>query len=167
MLWAQVFPFVALQLYEGRDKSSLTTYLLGSFVLWLTLNLMFFLTIDLSYAKTFFTRTTAPQYTCTLFLTSKEDSAKFRAAFKNRTSYTRAVHGEVKEWVANNIDDWIAEKPTWFRIEKIDDEFLPVAVYEAEGGIKRKKHVIELRELVGFAQSEDDDEEQQDKIASK
>jgi len=161
MIWAQVFPFVALQLYEGREKTSITTYLGDSFVLCLTLNLMFFLTIDMSYAKTFFTRTTAPQYTCELFLTSQEDSAKFRAAFKNRTSYTRAVHGEVKEWVANNIDDWIIEKPAWFRIEKIEDEFLPVAVYEAEGGAERERSVLGLRELVGFARTEDEDEEEQ------
>jgi len=54
MVWAQAFPFVALQLYEGDDKDSITIFLIGSFSLWLALNVAFFCTIDLNYLNTFF-----------------------------------------------------------------------------------------------------------------
>jgi len=110
MFWAQVFPFAALQLYEGDRKGQLTTFLVGTFASWLLLNAIFFCTIDLAFVKTFFTRTTAPQYTCELFETSVVDAAKFRAAFKNRLSYTESVHEEAKEWVENNIARWQREK---------------------------------------------------------
>ena len=70
---------------------------------------------------TFFSRKTGPQYTRELFFKSEEDSAKFRAAFKNRSSYTKDVHREVKEWVADNIDQWLIDKPDWLKVEKIPD----------------------------------------------
>jgi len=108
MVWAQVFPFVALAIYDGGEKSNLQIMLISYFAIWLVLNIAFFCTIDLTYLHTFFGTKTAPQYTCELFLTSQEDSAKFRAAFKSRSSYTKAVHGKVKEWVAENIDRWQA-----------------------------------------------------------
>jgi len=48
MLWAQIFPFVVLQLYDGDadTKDALTVYLVGSFSLWVLLNVAFFATID-------------------------------------------------------------------------------------------------------------------------
>jgi len=62
MLWAQIMPFVALQLYDGDEvvKDAITTYLAGSFSFWVVLNAIFFRTIDLKYLKTFFGTMTAP-----------------------------------------------------------------------------------------------------------
>jgi len=59
MVWAQVFPFVALQLFEGEEitddmQENVTAFLFGSFGLWLILNAWFFCTIDLHYINTFF-----------------------------------------------------------------------------------------------------------------
>jgi len=68
-------------------------------------------------------------------------------------SYKVAIKEEVKEWVANNIDRWKVDKPDWFNIELIPDEFLPQAVLEAEGRTNRKRRRssgASLREIVGL-----------------
>jgi len=106
IVWAQVFPFVALQFYEGSDeegKDALKLFLVGCLGLWLLLNVTFFCTIDLNYLNTFIGTLTAPQYTCELFSSSEEESSKFCAAFGNRLSYTKHIHEQVKVWVAANI----------------------------------------------------------------
>jgi len=56
MLWVQIFPFVALQVYDRNDatKDALTIFLTLRFCSWVILNINFFCTIDLSYLRTFF-----------------------------------------------------------------------------------------------------------------
>jgi len=71
--------------------------------------------------KTFFLRKTAPQYTCEYFTTSQLDFQRWDAVFTNRIAYSKNVHEDVKEWVANNIVRWKEEKPDFFYIEKIPD----------------------------------------------
>jgi len=51
MVWAQIFPFVALQFYEGEDFSSIATFLVCSLISWLLLNVAFFCTINLKVRK--------------------------------------------------------------------------------------------------------------------
>ena len=150
MIWAQAFPFVALQYFDGEMMDIMTGFLAVSFTAWLMSNIIFFCTIDMSYLNTFFGTKTAPQYTCELFMTSKDDYQKFRAVFKNRIEYTKSIHGEVKEWVAENIDQWRRDQPDWFKIEMIHDEYLPKEVFESEGGAKRRRSSISLREFVGL-----------------
>jgi len=105
MIWAQIFPFVALQLYSEGDggdlKENLTLFLIGSLVAWILLNLAFLGSIDLKYIHTFFTTSTAPQYTYELYLSSKTDETKFSAIFKKRINYTKSIHSEVREWINN------------------------------------------------------------------
>jgi len=135
MLWAQIMLFVALQFFEGSNKEALTTILVCSATLWLLLNIVFFRTINLNYLNTFFGTMTAPQYACELFLSaSSEDSIKFKVAFKKRLQLTKSIKANVKEWVANNIDRWKEDKPDWFKIDLIPDDFLSLAELEAEGG---------------------------------
>jgi len=153
MIWAQAFPFVALQYFYGDSKDDLTVFLAMSFTAWLLLNFIFFCTIDLSYLNTFFGTKTAPQYTCELFLTSKEDHQRFRAVFKNRIEFTKSIYEEVKEWVGENINQWKRRNPNWFKIEKIPDEFLPKGVFESEGGAKRRRSSVSLREIVGLKEA--------------
>jgi len=59
----------------------------------------------------------------------------------------------VKEWVAENIDQWRRDQPNWFKIEMIPDEFLPKDVLEAEGGAKRRRSSVSLREIVGLREA--------------
>ena len=118
--------------------------------MWLVLNIMFFLTIDLRYAKTFFSTQTAAQYTCERFLTSTEDDMKWAAAFENRMEYKKSIKGEVKAWVAANIGKWRAEKPDFFKVEMIPDDYLPKEVLEAEGGARRRRSSVGLRASYGI-----------------
>jgi len=153
LIWAQAFPFVALQYFDGDSKDIMTGFLAVSLMAWLVSNIIFFCTIDLSYLNTFFGTKTAPQYTCELFITSKDDYQKFRAVFKNRIEFTKSIHGKVKEWVAENIDKWKRERPDWFKMDKIPDELLPKDVLEAEGGTKRRRSSVSLREIVGLREA--------------
>jgi len=153
LIWAQAFPFVALQYFDGEMKDIMTGFLVVSFLAWFLLNIIFFCTIDLSYLNTFFGSKTAPQYTCELYLTSKDDSQKFDAIFTNQIQYTKTIHEEVKEWVAENIDQWRSDQPDWFKIAMIPDELLPKDVFEAEGGAKRRRSSVSLREMVGLREA--------------
>jgi len=152
MVWAQTFPFVALQFFEEGDTIStdaIMLILIGSFNAWLLLNIAFFCTIDLSYLGTFFGTKTAPQYTCEYFSTSAEDFQRWDAVFENRIEYTKSIHGAVRTWVAGNIVRWQNEKAPFFKIEMIPDGLLPVDVAEAEGGVNRRRSSVSLREMVG------------------
>jgi len=182
MLWAQVFPFVALYLYKNADGiadntndhndlyfdnntdgltdninnhddlgEKLQLLLICSFVVWLMLNVAFFCTIDLNYIFTFFSIERGPAWVARRF---KEEGAKdfqkFDIIFDTNLDYSEPVHGEVKEWIAANIVEWRAEKPEWFVVEMIPDDFLPKEVFVAEGGARRRRSNFSLREIAGF-----------------
>jgi hypothetical protein len=151
LVWAQIFPFVALQFYDGAHSETLKLILYISFVIWAVLNLAFVCTIDLNYIHTFFCTETAAQYTILLFKNATDDMMKFDAAFSNRKSFTKLIHGEIKEWVRLNIDRWRLEEQDWFKVALIYDEFLPIEVYEAEGGARRRRSSMSFREVVGLA----------------
>ena len=90
------------------------------------------------------------QYSIHRFLTNPDDDyIRFDATFDNRINFTKPIHGEVKAWVAENIDRWRAEKPKWFEIDMIPDDFLPERVVIAEGGAQRRRSSVSLRELIG------------------
>jgi len=145
MLWAQIFPFVALTFYDNDDnKEAIMLFLACSFTAWLLANIIFFCTIDSSYLHTFFGTMTGPQYACERFLDAEgDDEKRWSAAFENRISYKDTIKVEMTEWVANNIDRWKDDKPDWFRIEKIPDEFLPRAILEAEGGVGGRRRSVD------------------------
>ena len=150
LLWAQIFPFVALQFYKS-DKHNLnsdivTVFLACIFCLWLVLSVALFCTIDLKYVPTFISTLTAPQYAIERFREGADDFQKFDAAFDNRLSYTKGIEDEVKEWVANNIDRWRAQEEPWFKIEKIPDDYLRRDVFEAAGGARKSRFSFQQRE---------------------
>ena len=142
MIWAQIMPFVALGWYEGGNKEQMQILLLGSFGVWLFLNGLFFCSIDRSFMHTFFGTKTGPEYIVELFRTSTIDSAKFRAAFSKRRSYINEIEDEVREWLRENIGRFQLEKPEWWNIEIVGDEFLPQQVRLAEGGSRRRKSLV-------------------------
>ena len=123
MVWAQLMPFVALELYEGENKEELRLLLGAGVGGWGMLNVAFFYSINAKYVHTFFATVTATAFNCDLFLNSREDSAKFRAAFKNRRSYIRGCEAEVKLWVRENFKLWLAVQPAWFKEEMIPEDF--------------------------------------------
>ena len=151
LVWAQIFPFVAFHFYDGAHSEVVQIFLVSNFVMWVALNLAFVCTIDLNYIHTFFSTETAAQYTVGLYKNASDDMMRFDAAFTNRKSFTKAIHGEIKEWVRLNIDRWRLEEQAWFKIELVDDEFLPNQVYDAEGGARRRRNTMSFREVVGLA----------------
>ena len=154
MVWAQAMPFVALSMFdEGtqeRLKGKVTTALVGSFGMWFLLNVAFFLSINLDYLTTFFATKTGSQYACEYYLDATDDASRWDAFATNSVDYTENIHPQVKEWIANNIGRWRLEGPEWFNVEMIPDEFLPVEVYVAEGGARRRRSSVSLRGMVGL-----------------
>ena len=108
MVYAQILPFVALQLYtENNDhfgEVHIHRFLFCSLGAWLLTSFAFFCTIDLTFLNTFVGAKTASEYTCDRFLTSKTDSSKFEAVMWNRISFIKPIHDEVRTWVAENIE---------------------------------------------------------------
>ena len=152
MVWAQIFPFVALQFFEGKLKSEIEAGLIVSFTIWVALNIAFFCTIDLAYLPTFFGTMTGPQYTIQLYKDAKDDATRWDTVFTTRINFTKPIHGEIKEWVKENIERWRSKNPSWFQVDLIPNEFLPVDVFEAEGGARRRRSSISVREIFGFTQ---------------
>jgi len=155
MVWAQMFPFVALQLYDEKEsvKDLVTIFLSCCFGFWLLLNVAFFCTINFSFIRTFFTRQTAPEYTCQYYLNAKEDYKRFDAVFENRIDYTTEIRSEVSEWVTANAQRWQDENTEFFVIEKVPDLFLPQATLDAAGGRRRRgRSSVSVRELIGGEQ---------------
>jgi len=155
VLWAQIFPFVTLQIYEENNDSvtqeDISLYLTGFLLLWLILNAAFLCTVDLRFLGTFFDTHTAPQDLVHTYKTSTEDFQRYDAVFTNRPNFTKPIHGEVKKWVSENIEIWKSEKPDWFHIEMIDEKFLPRDVFDAEGGKKRRRRSsVSMREVTSF-----------------
>ena len=152
LVWAQVFPFIALQFgADSAMKDGIFLFLAVNFILWLLLNIAFFSTINRSYLHTFFGTKTAPQYACQRFLDANEDFSKWIAAFWSRIEYNKRIEREVKEWVRSNIEEWKREKPDWFNTEIIPDDYLPEEVLEAEGGGERRRSSVSMREIVGLS----------------
>jgi len=59
----------------------------------------------------------------------------------------------IRHIIANrkeSLRKWRRERPDWFKIEMIPDEYLPKNVFEAEGGAKRRRSSVSLREMVGW-----------------
>jgi len=149
MVWAQIFPFVALEFFEGEKKEELRAFLTTSCVSWIILNVVFFATVNSAHIHTFCTTKTASQYVSGLFAAeSTRDEEKFKIAFRTRKSYTKSIHDNVKLWVTTNIEDWTRDKPDWFHVETIPDNFLPAAVVQAEGGPKRRRSSMGIKEIL-------------------
>jgi len=118
-------------------------------VSWFVLNVVFFFTVNSAYIHTFFSLVTGPKYISELFTAEGTgDKEKFKIAFRTRKSYTISIHDKIKQWVASNITDWRRDKPDWFHIEDIADEFLPASIITAEGGAKRRRSSVSVREIL-------------------
>jgi len=57
-------------------------------------------------------------------------------------------------WVAANINQWHAEGESWFKIEKIPDDILLMAAYQAAGGANRRQSHASVHEALGFRSEE-------------
>ena len=74
---------------------------------------LFFLIINKDYIHTFFSFETGCQMTVRLFKTHEDDSLKADAVFTNNENQWKSIRDEVKDWVQENWERWMDEKPTW------------------------------------------------------
>ena len=59
----------------------------------------------------------------------------------------------IRHIIANrkeSLRKWRRERPDWFKIEMIPDEYLSKDVFEEEGGAKRRRSSVSLRDMVGL-----------------
>ena len=115
----------------------------------MVLNVIFFCTINLIFVNTFFSTTTGAEYTCLWYHEAKDDATKFYSVFTSRIAYTKRIHLEVKEFVAESIEAWLEQKPDWFDIKLIPDDFLPREVLIKAGGTNRPRRRSSFMEIVG------------------
>jgi len=53
----------------------------------------------------------------------------------------------VRTWVADNVVRWKEEAQSWFKIEMIPVDLLPRAIFEAEGGERRKRSIVGIHRI--------------------
>jgi hypothetical protein len=118
------------KLYEGDNKIpapplwSLLFSLLGLFLVSV---LVFVGLMDRRYLGTFVTTTTGPQSAVNKFKVATTDEQRLNT-FKYHHYYYAGIEDELKALLAENWEDWMANKPKWLTesiIDTVPDEFLP------------------------------------------
>jgi len=86
--------------------------------------------------------TTNNRYTGRLFLLADDDYSKFDAVFKNNLRYTKELHDDVKEWLADNVARF-SGKPC-FRPHLDPKSFLPHGTELLGQSIKDQQRVFNI-----------------------
>jgi hypothetical protein len=148
----QAASFVAAAVYlkhtEGEDValSAETLYgTLGSLLMIWVLSLAVFICfMDRSYLHTFYGTTTGPQFCEVRFRNAKTDESKL-SILKYHSSYYEAFDDELKAFVAEHWESWMANQPEWFTenvIATVPDEYLKddeIERLKKLGGGKRRR----------------------------
>ena len=158
MIWSQIFPYFAMQVYLHRDddeekesgltQDELQTALIVLTLVWAASAASFAASIKRKYLRTFVSADTGSQYAIRLFRESETDEARFSAVFRNHRSYTAPIKAEVKAWLDERYPIWQLEHPPWFNdvaVASIPDDMLPKEVLReliAKGGGARRRSSI-------------------------
>ena len=122
----------------------LNPVLLCIFVLFVLSIASFVYWMDRKYLHTFISTETGPEFVVSEYRAATTDEQR-ADAFTNHQSYLSEIHDELKDWLRDNWEDWMANRPEWLTdavIETIDDVFIPEAEVDrlmAEGGGKRRR----------------------------
>jgi len=109
VIWSQIFPFIALQLFEsdggsGEEmKGNITIFLSCSSAAWLISTIAFFSTINVQYLITFFWSETSPEALCKIFLTTEYKDLKYYIITTRRKGRTKSIEKENK---VNSFKQW-------------------------------------------------------------
>ena len=110
--------------------------------LFLSSSSIFFALIDKKYLGTFFTTMIARQYTIELYASYTTDLQRVEA-FDQHPTYYEGAEVELRAFIDENWEDWMADRPEWltdYIIASIPDDYLKraeVKRLEKEGGGKR------------------------------
>ena len=131
LVLGQMTSFVAVQLYsrmpEATSSNDLWAFMGALETAFVICFAIFFASIKQKYRATFFSTTTAKQFRIKDFREAKSDFARSNI-LKLHPSYYKSVRGEVEQWVRENYETWIEEKPDWFTErarKKIPKDMIP------------------------------------------
>jgi hypothetical protein len=147
---SQASVFVCVHLYlehaddpkSGGEKIEAGTLWAGAGALaagWLITWIYFVFRIAVpKYRHTIWSGTSGRQCAQDYFLKGDSDEGKFDIFRRNLLLWENEIGGEVKAWTAENWARWKDEKPEWFKVERVPDQFIPAAELE-QLGFNRKR----------------------------
>jgi hypothetical protein len=143
---SQASVFVCVHLYleyaddptGGGDKIAAGTLWAGAGGLaagWLTTFAFFVFRIAVpKYRHTLWSQTSGRQCVHDYFLREKDEEVQFTEIFRsNLLLWENDIGEEVKAWLAENWGRWKEEKPAWFKVEVVPDNFLPAGELQQLG----------------------------------
>ena len=157
MIWSQVFPYIAMNVYFRQDDATsssrlsedeLRITLIAVTLIWAASAASLAISIKRKYWRTFFSTETGSQYAIAFFRRSATDEARFDAVFNNHRSFTASIEAEIRQWLQERYAIWQLERPAWFTevaIASIPDEMLPKEVLReliAKGGGMRRRSSV-------------------------
>jgi hypothetical protein len=149
LVMAQCSVFGAVYLYvenfEGDNKikaDKLWKCVSASVLLWIVMFRHFiFNIINPEYRKTFWSKRTGWQQSCSYFLDHEDDGSRI-LVFADNPILWKSVAPRVKEWTLANWGAWVDTKPDWFTpkvVSTVPDEFIPPRFLSGLGGQKRER----------------------------
>jgi hypothetical protein len=146
---SQASVFVCVHLYlehapgDGADKIKGGVLWAGAGGLvagWLITWVFFVFRIAVpKHRHTLWSWTTGRQRVQDFFLKGKDDEAKFGIFSRSLLLWESDIGEEVKAWTAGNWMRWKEEKPAWFKVEMVPDQFVPAAELEQLGYNRRRR----------------------------
>lgn len=159
MIWSQVFPYIAKQVYLLQDYSpsssrlsrgEIQSTLIALTLVWAISAASLAISIKPNYWRTFYSTDTGSQHAVALFRRSSTDEARFDTVFSNHRSFTASIEAEIKQWLQERYAIWQLERPAWFNeaaIASIHDDMMPKEVmrelFAKGGGMRRRSSVGE------------------------
>ena len=146
--------FIALELADGSNKFD-SEMMKGlrklSFVLTISAIILFgvfFKTINKGYMHTFLSIETGGQQAIRAFRAHEDDALKIDAVFFNNKNMWKSIEKEVEDWVHQNWERWMEEKPAWFNEtvrSKFPEDMIPTMEGKKKMRLERAKRAIEKR----------------------
>ena len=152
MLWSQVFPFIAVEIYVrynddadfrlSADDLRMVPIVLS--LVWAASALTVAASIKRKFWRTFYSTETGPQYATLTFREANDDEGRF-LLLQAHSSYIAPIRNEMKTWLVERYPIWQLEHPPWFNdaaVAKIPDDMLPAQALRdlmAKGGGDRKR----------------------------
>jgi hypothetical protein len=91
------------------------------------------------YRRTLWSSTTGRQWVQDFFLKKETDEGKFEIFTCNLLLWESDIGEEVKAWTAENWARWKEEKPSWFKPERVPDQFIPAAELQQLGYNRKRR----------------------------
>jgi hypothetical protein len=150
LVMSQVSVFVCVHLYleyaqppEGVSKIDAGTLWAGAGGLtagWMVTWVYFVFRIAVpKYRHTLWTWTSGRECVHDYFLKGRDEEVKFSIYGCNLLLWESDIGEQVRVWTAENWARWKEEKPVWFKVEVVPDQFVPAAELENLGHNRKRR----------------------------